>query len=77
MYSIHNTTTAAENMVGLPMTDVEREVILATLRRTEGNRTHAARSLGMSLRTLRNKISQYGAEGFDIPKSDPIYAARN
>jgi len=64
-------------MVGLPMTDVEREVILATLRRTEGNRTHAARSLGMSLRTLRNKISQYGAEGFDIPKSDPIYAARN
>ena len=77
MYSIHNTTTAAEKLVGLPMTDVEREVILATLRRTEGNRTHAARSLGMSLRTLRNKISQYGADGFDIPEPNQISAAKN
>lgn len=77
MYSIHNTTTAADALARLPMTDVEREVILAALRRTEGNRTHAARSLGMSLRTLRNKIAQYGAEGFDIPEPNQISAAKN
>jgi len=71
MYGIHNKTIPAEKLVGFPMTDIEREVILATLRRTEGNRTRAARWLGMSLRTLRNRISQYSAEGLDVPEPLP------
>ena len=43
--------------------EVEREVIRRALLRTEGNRTHAARLLGISVRTLRNKIAEYREMG--------------
>jgi two-component system response regulator FlrC len=39
--------------------DSERELILKTLGRVDGNRTHAARILGISIRTLRNKLREY------------------
>lgn len=42
---------------------VEKEHILQTLKIARGNRTHAAQILGISLRTLRNKIRQYRIEG--------------
>lgn len=42
---------------------VEKEHILQTLKIARGNRTHAAQILGISLRTLRNKIRQYRTEG--------------
>jgi two-component system, response regulator FlrC len=51
--------TAAERMPdGLPLSlvELERMAILEALRREHGNRTHAARLLGISLRTLRNKL---------------------
>ena len=35
--------------------------------RCDGNRTRAARVLGVSVRTLRNKIRQYSADGIDVP----------
>jgi DNA-binding NtrC family response regulator len=57
-----------DQLVGLPVADVERDLILATLRETGGNRTHAANLLGIAIRTLRNKINLYAAEGFDIPE---------
>lgn len=47
--------------------DVERELILDTLSHCLGNRTHAANILGISIRTLRNKLKQYGEEGFAVP----------
>lgn len=47
--------------------DVERELILDTLSHCLGNRTHAANILGISIRTLRNKLKQYGEEGFPVP----------
>lgn len=47
--------------------EVERQTILAVLRDCEGNRTHAASRLGISLRTLRNRIRQYRHEGFLVP----------
>ncbi|GAU86804.1 transcriptional regulatory protein flbD [Bosea sp. BIWAKO-01] len=56
-----------EQLVGLPVADVERDLILATLRETGGNRTHAANMLGIAIRTLRNKISAYSANGHDVP----------
>jgi DNA-binding NtrC family response regulator len=41
---------------------MERKLILATLDQTSGNRTHAAKLLGISLRTLRNKLREYRVE---------------
>jgi DNA-binding NtrC family response regulator len=46
--------------------EMEKELILATLKRTGGNRTAAAKLLGVSLRTLRNKLNEYRAEGIEI-----------
>jgi len=41
------------------MKDMEKDLILKTLEEVEGNRTHAAKALGISIRTLRNKLSEY------------------
>jgi two-component system, response regulator FlrC len=49
--------------------EVERTLILDTLRHTLGNRTHAANILGISIRTLRNKLHQYGSDGIAVPRS--------
>ncbi len=54
-------------LVGATVTEVERELVLQTLARCDGNRTRAARVLGVSVRTLRNKIRQYEAMGLDVP----------
>jgi len=53
--------------VGATVGEVERELVLQTLARCDGNRTHAARVLGLSVRTLRNKIRQYSAHGIHVP----------
>ena len=42
-------------------------LVVQTLARCDGNRTHAARLLGLSVRTLRNKIRVYTAEGIEVP----------
>ncbi|MCA9476092.1 MAG: sigma 54-interacting transcriptional regulator, partial [Nitrospira sp.] len=39
--------------------EMERDLIMRTLERHDGNRTHAARTLGISIRTLRNKLREY------------------
>ena len=46
---------------------MERDLILETLKHCLGNRTHAANILGISIRTLRNKLNEYAAEGVSIP----------
>jgi len=48
---------------GMPLKQVERRAILETLRQTEGNQTKAAKVLGISDRTLRDKIHRYRREG--------------
>jgi len=47
-------------LAGTPIRQVERLHLESTLALTDGNRTHAAEMLGISLRTLRNKIREYG-----------------
>ena len=42
---------------------VEKQHILHALRRSKGNRTHAARMLDISIRTLRNKLNEYNFKG--------------
>lgn len=58
---------AVENMIGRTVADVERDLILNTLDHCLGNRTHAANILGISIRTLRNKLNLYKDEGINIP----------
>ena len=50
-----------EPHVGRKLDDVERDLIMGTLIRCGGNRTWAAEILGISVRTLRNKMVQYDA----------------
>jgi two-component system, response regulator FlrC len=54
-------------LVGRTVADVERDLILETLRHCLGNRTHAANILGISIRTLRNKLNEYAGDGVPIP----------
>ena len=50
------------------MADVERDLILETLKHCLGNRTHAANILGISIRTLRNKLNEYSDDGIAVPQ---------
>ncbi len=52
--------------VGSTLAEVERDLILGTLSHCLGNRTHAATILGISIRTMRNKLRQYSDEGHAI-----------
>jgi len=46
--------------VGTNLDDVEKAVILKTLARHSNNKTQAAQTLGISLKTLHNKLRRYG-----------------
>lgn len=54
-------------LVGRTVADVERDLILSTLDHCLGNRTHAANILGISIRTMRNKLKEYADEGHSVP----------
>lgn len=53
--------------VGRTVANMERNLIIDTLKHTMGNRTTAANILGISIRTLRNKLKQYEEEGYSLP----------
>jgi DNA-binding NtrC family response regulator len=61
-------------LVGRTVAEVEKELILNTLDHCLGNRTHAANILGISIRTLRNKLKEYG-ETDDAGKAGSASAA--
>jgi DNA-binding NtrC family response regulator len=69
--SVAHAALAAEqvtrSLVGRTVAEVERDLILETLKHCLGNRTHAANILGISIRTLRNKLNEYSAEGVPVP----------
>jgi two-component system, response regulator FlrC len=58
----------ARGLVGRTIEAVEQEMILDTLKHCMGNRTHAAQILGISIRTLRNKLKLYLDAGVDVPQ---------
>jgi DNA-binding NtrC family response regulator len=62
-------------LVGRALSEVERDLILNTLSHCLGNRTRAAEILGISVRSLRNKLTEYRAAGLDItpPPAAPRY----
>ena len=62
-----NSTTS---QVGQTVASVERKLILDTLESTAWNRSTAATLLGISIRTLRNKLKQYQEEGYKIPSAN-------
>src|SRR3954451_14874979 len=68
--AVAHATFAAEvvtrALVGRTVADVERDLILETLKHCLGNRTHAANILGISIRTLRNKLNEYADGGIPI-----------
>jgi DNA-binding NtrC family response regulator len=51
----------------MTLKDMERELIMRKLEATRGNRTQAAQELGISVRTLRNKLNLYAGMGLEIP----------
>jgi two-component system response regulator FlrC len=69
--TVAHATMAAEAvtraLVGRTVADVERDLILETLKHCLGNRTHAANILGISIRTLRNKLNEDAGDGVPIP----------
>ena len=54
-------------LVGRTVATVERDLIIETLKHCLGNRTHSANILGISIRTLRNKLNEYAADGVPVP----------
>ena len=57
---------STNQLVGRTLDSVERDLILNTLDKCLGNRTHAANILGISIRTLRNKLRQYTFDGYKV-----------
>ena len=65
---------ATRGLVGRTVADVERDLILDTLDHCLGNRTHAARILGISIRTLRNKLNEYVDAGVAVAEPGGVRA---
>jgi two-component system response regulator FlrC len=61
--------------VGQTVAQMEQTLILDTLSHCLGNRTHAANILGISIRTLRNKLNDYAAAGVNVPHPQSGVAA--
>ncbi len=63
------TTLDRQLLIGKTVAAAEKELILATLDHCYGNRTHAAHILGISIRTLRNKLKEYSHEDDETTKT--------
>ena len=59
--------TASRGFVGQTVSAMEQQLIIDTLEHCLGNRTHAANILGISIRTLRNKLKEYTEAGVSVP----------
>ncbi|MER2266593.1 sigma-54-dependent transcriptional regulator FlbD [Methylobacterium oxalidis] len=66
---------ATRGLVGRTVAQVECDLILDTLDHCLGNRTHAAKILGISIRTLRNKLNEYVEAGLEVAEPGSARAA--
>ena len=57
----------SRSFVGQTVAAMEQQLIIDTLSHCFGNRTHAANILGISIRTLRNKLKEYSEAGVAVP----------
>ena len=64
---------AVRQLVGHTVAEVMCELIIETLENQRGSRTEAAKLLGISIRTLRNKIHEYDGRGKSVPKPGMIF----
>jgi len=51
---------------GKTLDEIERNVILEALKHFDSNRTHTAKALGISIRTLRNKLAEFRVMGIKV-----------
>ncbi|NLP61817.1 sigma-54 interaction domain-containing protein [Paraburkholderia sacchari] len=56
--------------IGTPLADAQKQIILGTLKYCGGDKRLAARTLGVSLKTLYNRLGSYGAEDSDASTPD-------
>jgi DNA-binding NtrC family response regulator len=59
---------------GRTIMELERDVILSTLARLNGNRTHTAKALGITVRTVRNRLRKYRTKGETTPPNAEMTA---
>jgi DNA-binding NtrC family response regulator len=64
--SSHFDNTEDEYSVGTTVREMEKNLIYKTLQHVNDNRTHAAQMLGISIRTLRNKLREYQNENMQV-----------
>lgn len=62
--------------IGATLDDVERQLIMATLAHFEGDKRRAEKSLGVSLKTIYNRLKRYGQETITPPRQ-PLARRRN
>ena len=61
-----NADGVAADFAVMPISEMEKKLIIKSLDQTAGNRTKAAELLGISVRTLRNKLNDYKKQGLDL-----------
>lgn len=61
---------AGSSLDFLSLAELEKQHILAALEKCHGNRTHAAKLLDISIRTLRNKLHEYSGNGVQSGHED-------
>ena len=63
---------SSEKLVGQTMKELEERLIFQTLKHVNENRTHAAEMLGISIRTLRNKLREYRQQHDELPRAAEV-----
>ena len=61
-----STASLRDALSVMPLHEMEKQLILKSLDETSGNRTLAAQLLGISVRTLRNKLNEYREQGLEV-----------